>query len=122
MPRTAGRLLASPTPLAPVTAMLASALCSSRSLEAVHSGFTLEQEGDGRREVSGAEGRSAVRLTTGQRTITERPPCGGRNFINGVLWVRQKSMQIKLFTIPVGEGGAAEQELNTFLKANRVLL
>ncbi|MEI6638864.1 MAG: HRDC domain-containing protein [Chlorobium sp.] len=31
------------------------------------------------------------------------------------------SMQIKLFTIPVGDSGAAEQELNTFLKANKVL-
>ena len=30
-------------------------------------------------------------------------------------------MQIKLFTIPVGDGGVAEQELNTFLKANKVL-
>jgi len=30
-------------------------------------------------------------------------------------------MQIKFFAIPVGDGGAAEQELNTFLKAKKVL-
>ena len=30
-------------------------------------------------------------------------------------------MQIKLFTIPVGEGGAAVQEMNAFLRGNKVL-
>lgn len=30
-------------------------------------------------------------------------------------------MQIKFFTIPVGDGGASEKELNMFLKANNIL-
>jgi superfamily II DNA helicase RecQ len=30
-------------------------------------------------------------------------------------------MQIKLFTIPVGDGGASLQEMNTFLKAHKIL-
>lgn len=30
-------------------------------------------------------------------------------------------MQIRLFTIPIGDGGAAQQEMNTFLRSNRIL-
>ncbi len=30
-------------------------------------------------------------------------------------------MQIKLFTIPVGDGGAVVQEMNTFLRGNKIL-
>ena len=30
-------------------------------------------------------------------------------------------MQIKLFTIPVGDSGAAQQEVNAFLKAHKIL-
>ncbi len=30
-------------------------------------------------------------------------------------------MQIKLFTIAVGDGGSAEQEMNAFLRGNRIL-
>ena len=30
-------------------------------------------------------------------------------------------MQIKLFTIPIGDSGAALQEINTFLRANKIL-
>ena len=30
-------------------------------------------------------------------------------------------MQIKLFTIPTGDSGAAQQEMNTFLKAYKIL-
>jgi len=43
------------------------------------------------------------------------------DFFEWFSWVKQKIMQIKLFTIPVGDSGAAEQELNMFLKANKVL-
>lgn len=30
-------------------------------------------------------------------------------------------MQVKLFTIPIGDSGAAEEEMNRFMRANRVL-
>ncbi|RXK85134.1 helicase [Chlorobaculum sp. 24CR] len=30
-------------------------------------------------------------------------------------------MQIRLFTIPIGDSGAAQQEMNVFLRSNRVL-
>lgn len=30
-------------------------------------------------------------------------------------------MQIRLFTIPVGDSGSAQQEMNTFLRSNRIL-
>ena len=30
------------------------------------------------------------------------------------------TMQIKLFTIPIGDSGAAQQEMNTFLKAHKI--
>ncbi len=30
-------------------------------------------------------------------------------------------MQIKLFTIPIGDSGSAQQEMNTFLKAHKIL-
>ena len=43
------------------------------------------------------------------------------NFFDGNPDDEEISMQIKIFTIPVGDGGAAELELNTFLKANKVL-
>ena len=29
------------------------------------------------------------------------------------------TMQIKLFTIPISDGGAAQQEMNTFLKGHK---
>jgi len=30
-------------------------------------------------------------------------------------------MQIRLFTIPIGDSGAAQQEMNTFLRTNKIL-
>ncbi|MCP5002826.1 MAG: hypothetical protein GY941_02600 [Planctomycetes bacterium] len=34
---------------------------------------------------------------------------------------KTKTMQIKLFTIPVGDSGSALDEMNHFLKGNRIL-
>ncbi len=58
------------------------------------------------------------------------PPCGGKIFwkkwtdkpftiINTAYCLAL--MQIKLFTIPVGDSGAAQQEMNSFLKAHKIL-
>jgi hypothetical protein len=30
-------------------------------------------------------------------------------------------MQIRLFTIPVGDNGSAVQEMNTFMRSNKIL-
>jgi len=35
--------------------------------------------------------------------------------------LRNKIMQIKLFTIPIGDSGAALDEMNCFLKGNKIL-
>jgi len=39
----------------------------------------------------------------------------------GHFFSKQRIMQIKLFTIPLGDSGSALAEMNTFLRGNKIL-
>ena len=81
-------------------------------------------EKKGAKEASGQpvpmQSGTLLRVFLNPRGVFVLPPVGGRNFFEKRVF-NTICMQIKLFTIPVGDSGGALQEMNAFLRGNKIL-